>query len=125
MADYISRQKAIEAIMDLPDCPNGYSDTYDKECIIGTLEEVPTADVVERKIGKCISGKCVSGKDVVEVVRCRECKYWGESLTKAERNECDVCADLVCTYWMSDGLTRDDFCSHGERRDDGDGTEAG
>lgn len=45
MADYISRQKAIEAIMGLPNCPNGYSDTYDKECIIGTLDEVPTADV--------------------------------------------------------------------------------
>lgn len=47
MADYISRGKAIEAIMDLPNCPNGYSDTYDKECIIGTLEEVPTANVRE------------------------------------------------------------------------------
>ena len=47
MAEYISRQKAIEAIMDLPNCPNGYSDTYDKECIIGTLDEVPTADVRE------------------------------------------------------------------------------
>lgn len=47
MSDYISRQKAIEAIMDLPNCPNGYSDTYDKECIIGMIEEVPTADVRE------------------------------------------------------------------------------
>lgn len=58
MADYISRQKAIEAIMDLPNCPNGYSDTYDKECIISTLEEVPIADVVE-------------------VIRCKDCLLHG------------------------------------------------
>lgn len=56
--------------------------------------------------------------DAVEVVRCKDCKFWGESLTEEERNECDVYADLVCTYWMSDGLTRDDFCSKGERRED-------
>lgn len=56
--------------------------------------------------------------DVVEIVRCKDCKFWGESLTEEERNECDVYADLVCTYWMSDGLTRDDFCSKGERRED-------
>lgn len=53
-----------------------------------------------------------------EIVRCRDCKFWGASLTEEERNECDVCVDLVCTYWMSDGLTRDDFCSQGERRTD-------
>ncbi len=45
MARYIELKKAIKAIKDLPNCPNGYSDTYDKACIIGTLEEVPAADV--------------------------------------------------------------------------------
>ena len=39
--DTISRRAAIKAIDDLPNCPNGYSDTYDKACIIGVLEEVP------------------------------------------------------------------------------------
>lgn len=59
MADYISRQKAIEAIIDLPNCPNGYSDTYDKDCIIGILAGISTFDVVK-------------------VVRCRECKHKAE-----------------------------------------------
>ena len=47
MGDLISRQAAIKAIDDLPNCYNGYSDTYDKACIIGVLEEVPsvTADM--------------------------------------------------------------------------------
>lgn len=32
---------AIDAIKALPDCPNGFSDTYDKAWIISVLEEVP------------------------------------------------------------------------------------
>lgn len=51
MAEYIGKQKAIKAIENLQDCYNGFSDTYDKACIIGILEEVPTADVAERKHG--------------------------------------------------------------------------
>ena len=43
MSDLISRQAAIKAIEDLPNCYNGFSDTYDKACIIGVLEEVPPA----------------------------------------------------------------------------------
>ena len=44
MDDLISRRAAIKAIDDLPNCYNGYSDTYDKAYIIGTLEEVPSVD---------------------------------------------------------------------------------
>lgn len=43
MADLIDRQAAIKAIEDLQDCYNGFSDTFDKACIIGVLEEVPSA----------------------------------------------------------------------------------
>ena len=41
MSDLISRQAAIKAIENLQDCYNGFSDTYDKACIIGVIEEVP------------------------------------------------------------------------------------
>lgn len=44
MSDLISRQAAIKAIEDLQDCYNGFSDTYDKACIIGVIEEVPTVE---------------------------------------------------------------------------------
>lgn len=44
MSDLVSRQAAIKAIDDLPNCYNGYSDTYDKAYIIGTLEEVPSVE---------------------------------------------------------------------------------
>ena len=43
MSDLISRQEAIKAIDDLPNCYNGYSDTYDKSLIIGVIEELPAA----------------------------------------------------------------------------------
>jgi len=46
MSDLISRQAAIKAIEDLQDCYNGFSDTYDKACIIGVIEEVPTIEAV-------------------------------------------------------------------------------
>ena len=49
MDGYIKREDAIRAIKSLPDCQNGYSDAYDKATIIGVLEDLPTADVVERK----------------------------------------------------------------------------
>lgn len=45
MAKYIDRKEAIKAIESLPNCYNGFSDTYDKACIIGVLEELPAAHV--------------------------------------------------------------------------------
>ena len=44
MSDLIRREDAIEAIEELPNAYNGWSDAYDKAYIIGTLEEVPSAD---------------------------------------------------------------------------------
>ena len=57
MNDLISRRAAIKAIDDLPNCYNGYSDTYDKAYIIGVLEEVPSVDVPDRKVGKWIKNE--------------------------------------------------------------------
>ena len=61
MNDLISRRSAIKAIEDLQDCYNGFSDTYDKACIIGVLEEVPTVDAVP-------------------VIRCKDCKYYEDDI---------------------------------------------
>ena len=50
--------------------------------------------------------------DAVEVVRCNDCKH----KVTTEDGEYDP-EDIVCNYWMSDGLTEKDFCSYGERKD--------
>lgn len=53
--ELIDRKRAIKAILDLPNCPNGFSDMYDKARIISELKELPTIDAVE--------------------VRCKDCKH--------------------------------------------------
>ena len=69
MSALISRQAAIEAVVDLPNCYNGYSDTYDKACIIGLLEELPPAQP-ERKPGKWLKAGTYHGEQMFE---CSEC----------------------------------------------------
>ena len=94
MSNLISKQAAIKAVEDLPDCDNGFSDTYDKDCIIGVLEEVIAIDAVP-------------------VVRCKDCKHnYSKKYNKRYNHE-----DIVCDYWETDGLNDDDFCSYGERKE--------
>ena len=51
--------------------------------------------------------------DVVEVVRCGQCKYC--ALTdEGEYNP----NDIVCCYFMTDGMEENDYCSRGERREE-------
>ena len=45
----------IKAILDFPDCENGYSDTYDKEFIISEIEAQPTVDAVPVVHGKWLN----------------------------------------------------------------------
>lgn len=79
MNDLISRRAAIKAIDDLPNCYNGYSDTYDKAYIIGTLEEVPS---VEPKKGKWIY------HDPLDVFECSVC---GRQMVRNIFNYCPWC----------------------------------
>jgi hypothetical protein len=47
MSRLINADKLKKDVLDLPDCYNGLSDTYDKACIIGVIDEQPTIE--ERK----------------------------------------------------------------------------
>ena len=83
MTDLISRRAAIKEIDDLPNCYNGYSDTYDKAYIIGALEELPS---VEPKHGKWIA---VEYNDGTVHTECSVCGY-GRGLPPV-RNYCPNC----------------------------------
>lgn len=48
--------------------------------------------------------------DVVEIVRCRDCKYFCKVHKKTKWGACDNDAGLVVTFPYS-------FCSYGERKD--------
>lgn len=80
MNELVSRQAAIKAIDDLPNCYNGYSDTYDKSYIIGVLEELPTA---EPKKGKWTDHTCINWHGY----HCSVCDYETQRAT----NYCPNC----------------------------------
>ena len=46
MSRYIEVDHLKKSVEELQDCYNGFSDTYDKSCILGLIDEEPTADVV-------------------------------------------------------------------------------
>ena len=69
---YVDRLK--KDILALQDCYNGFSDTYDKACIIGVIDEQPTIE--ERKTGKWIRKKSVIDCATFVGEECSECGYF-------------------------------------------------
>ena len=64
--------------------------------------------------------------NAVEVVRCRECKYWGDEDGKLQRSDGVLYARCTVHNYLIDGRhtgwcpTENDFCSCGERKDGAD-----
>ena len=48
-----------------------------------------------------------------EIVRCKDCIYNVANMQKDTLDITDY-TDIVCTYFMTDGLEPNDFCSKGE-----------
>ena len=102
MSELIDRRTAIKAIDALPNCYNGFSDTYDKSCIIGVLEEQPTIDAVP-------------------VVRCKECDNWATEFSSGRKSLGNY--RCLCQEWSDAEDHRftytgeNEYCSRGERRE--------
>lgn len=100
MAEYIEREALIKSIaskkMDSV-VPNCYEPEIKKAvCSLG------------QAIKKIINN--APAADVVEVVRCKECRH--KVVTKdGEYNP----HDIVCEYHMSDGFDETDYCSYGAK----------
>ena len=64
--------------------------------------------------------------DAVEVVRCRECKYWGDEDGKLQDSDGVLFARCRVHNYLIDGRhtgwcpTENDFCSYGERKEGAD-----
>ena len=105
MARLIDADRALEIVHDQGIAhPNAYHLTNYATLI---LREAPTVDAVE-------------------VLRCRECKYWGDEDGKLQRSDGVLFARCKVHNYLIDGRhtgwcpTENDFCSYGERKD-GDG----
>ena len=65
----------------------------------------------------------IPAADVAEVVRCRECKYWGDEAGKLQHSDGVLFARCKVHNYLIDGRhtgwcpTENDFCSYGERKD--------
>lgn len=61
--------------------------------------------------------------DAVEVLRCRDCKYWGDEDGKLQRSDGVLYARCTVHNYLIDGRhtgwcpTENDFCSYGERKE--------
>ncbi len=55
-------------------------------------------------------------ENTVEVVRCKDCKF---NVANKEKDPLDIADysgdDIVCSYFMTDGLEPTDFCSYGAK----------
>ena len=56
MSRYIDADRLRKDILGLPNCYNGFSDTYDKALIIDRIDEQPTADVRENATAHKVVG---------------------------------------------------------------------
>ena len=65
------------------------------ETVIDFIKELPTSDVVE-------------------VVRCKDCIFNVENMRKDPLDATDY-SDITCSYFMTDGMTENDFCSYGKK----------
>lgn len=48
-----------------------------------------------------------------EIIRCKDCKYKCETEDGEWNPE-----DIVCSYWDTDGLMWNDYCSYAERKEE-------
>jgi hypothetical protein len=55
-------------------------------------------------------------ENTVEAVRCKDCKF---NVSNMEKDPLDITDysgdDIVCSYFLTDGLEPTDFCSRGEK----------
>lgn len=89
MSDYISRKAAEERL-----------DRLEREAYHNSVLWPDHVEECREAIRE------IPAADVVEVVRCKDCKHYNPEATEWR---CDIVAGLVEPY-------DDDFCSYGERR---------
>lgn len=103
MAEYISRQAAIEAVWQILN-DMGISQKHNEklvEEVEAVFDEIPA-------ISKGEAGD-------IPRISCATCLYNDANFTPDE-NDITYYTDITCSYFMTDGMDKDDFCSRWRRR---------
>ena len=131
--ELINKDALKKDILALPNCYNGFSDTYDKACIIGVIDEQPTVE--ERKTGKWIDVACPNCGCKIHIEPERKTGRWEEIeviaeaydiagvKTWASKMQCDQCG--FSTFAIEGCFSQYHFCpncgasmSEGEEHED-------
>lgn len=102
MAEYIDREKLCKNLIVLAK----FQEPYKQSTILGVVETIVNT----------------RSADVVEVVRCKDCKWWtpmdrGYSWHNEGRTDGE-CQILYSNHYAERALTeREHFCSYGERKE--------
>lgn len=100
MTDYIKREDAIKAVI---------ADAKLKNLLTGNCEN---EKAIEGMVYEVLCPRDVPSADVVEVVRCKDCK-WRNTIPRF-----NVFLSNGCRWHESESPDDDDFCSYGERKDE-------
>lgn len=95
MSEYINKEKILKFPIRIHHCDREHGSehfVYGIECVMEYIENIPPADVVE-------------------VVRCKDCKY----RFSPNNNDAHYCN---YKYGLQGLVAEEDYCSYGERRDD-------
>ena len=83
-----------------------------KDCIHYDVCQYHIDEETEMTVNECDHFK--NKADFVEVVRCKDCRF---NVNNMERDGYDTTdysgEDIVCSYFMTDGMLPTDFCSYG------------
>lgn len=84
-------------------CPFNY-DYYRCEALGDRFDDREEIDMETQRLPDCPLVEMPSRADVVEVVRCKDCKFWD--------SDC-----IWCELWGNTQEYGNGFCSYGERKD--------
>ena len=59
-------------------------------------------------------GHTVKGMDAGELIRCKDCRF-NYGIANGKGFNAD---DILCTYFETDGMTANDYCSQAERKEE-------
>jgi len=85
----------------------------DEEALSMAIEALKADTVATIQTGQTY-GKSAYIKELAEVVRCKDCRWWGGNKNTEHNNHiCNRALNQGVDYWTR----ADDFCSYGERRE--------